>query len=614
MFILVALVLADGLPDATLNGQARTFAIHDIQGTGSRSPLVGEVIVTSGIVTGRKSNGFFIQTPVDMVDADPRTSEGIFVFTGAAPAANLTQGTLVAVSGRVIEFVPTADPISPPLTEIGESLSIEVRGAGAPLPAPIEIRASDVTAGDGHEQLERLEGMRVRIASLTTVGPTLGSVTESTASASSNGVFYGVIAGVLRPFREPGIDVREPLPTGAPCCVPRFDGNPERIRVDSDGQPGAAAVNAPTGTLVENLIGPLDYGFQSYTILPDPASPPRVTTAPAPARTRAPTLDEFTVASFNLERFFDTIDDPRVGDVVLTAAAFQRRLTKASLYIRQLLYLPAIIAVQEVENIATLQALALTLDRDAREARELKPRYEAYLEEGNDPSGIDVGFLVDRARVEVLQVIQEGRGDMFRNPVNGRSELLNDRPPLVLRARVSGLGGTNTITVIVNHLRSLIDIEHPTDGVRVRAKRAGQAEFLAALIDRRLRADAAEQILVLGDLNAFEFNDGYVDVVGTIRGVPAPREQVITATRDALDPDLVNLIDFQPADQRYSYVFDGTAQTLDQMLASGALLARVTGFAHVRGNADSPEVWRSDASRPERISDHDPALIYVRLR
>ena len=613
--VLLAVVAAGRLFHPTVRAQARTFAIHEIQGAASRSPLAGEVVTTRAVVTGRKSNGFFVQTPDDDVDADPRSSEGIFVFTGAAPAANLTPGTFVAVTGLVIEFIPAGDPASPPLTEIGGPLSIEVRGAGTTLPAPIEIQSRDVTPGGGHEQLERLEGMRVRIASLTMVGPTLGSVTESSASGSSNGVFYGVISGTARPFREPGINVRTPLPAGAPCCVPRFDGNPERIRVDSDGQPGAAALNAPTGTVVENLVGPLDYGFQSYTILPDPSAPPRVTAAPAPGAARAWTLDEYSIASFNLQRFFDTTDDPVVGDVVLTAAAFQRRLTKASLYIRRLMFLPAIVGVQEVENLATLQALAATLNREAREARELKPRYEAYLEEGNDPGGIDVGFLVDRARVEVLQVTQEGRADTFRNPVNGRSELLNDRPPLVLRARVFGPGGVNSlITVIVNHLRSLIDIEHPSDGARVRAKRAGQAEFLAALIDRRLHDEPGEQILAIGDVNAFEFSDGYVDVVGTIRGRPAPRDQVVAPTRDALDADLINLIDFRPADQRYSYVFDGTAQTLDHMLISDSLLAQVAAFMHVRGNADSPEIWRSDADRPERISDHDPALIYLRFR
>ncbi|HXG90621.1 MAG TPA: endonuclease/exonuclease/phosphatase family protein [Vicinamibacterales bacterium] len=612
---LVLVVVAQLLAATTVQGQPRAFAIHDIQGPGARSPLAGEVVTTTGIVTGRKANGFFLQMPDDAADADPRTSEGIFVFTTTAPAANLTPGTLAAVTGRVIEFVSAADPGSPPLTELSELQSIEVRGAGARLPAPIEIRSDNLAPGGAHDQLERLEGMRVRIASLTMVSPTLGSVTESSASGSSNGVFYGVITGTPRPFREPGIDVREALPAGAPCCVPRFDGNPERIRVDSDGQPGAAALNVATGTIIDNLIGPLDYGFQSYTVLPDPSSPPTVIAAAAFDRVRAPTPDEFAVASFNLQRLFDATDDPAIREPVLTAAAFQRRLTKASLYMRRLLHLPVIIGVQEVENLATLQALAATLNRDAREARELKPRYEAYLDEGNDPGGIDVGFLVDRARVDVLQVTQEGRAELYRNPINGRSELLNDRPPLVLTARVLRVNGPGaTLTVVVNHLRSLVDIDHPVDGARIRAKRAGQAEFLAALVDRRLRDHPSEPIAVLGDLNAFEFNDGYVDVTGTVRGAPSAREQVVTPTRDALDPDLVNLINVGPVDQRYSYVFEGNAQTLDHILVSDSLLARVTAFVHVRGNADSPEIWRSDGARPERISDHDPALIYIAFR
>ncbi len=611
--LFAALLVAASVPHVLVRAQARTVAIHDIQGRDARSPFEGSLVATSGVVTGRKSNGFFIQTPEGATDADPATSEGLFIFTGNTPATNLTPGTLVSVSGRVIEFVPAADPSSPPLTEIGETPVVSVRGAGMPLPVPAEIRSGDVAPSGGHGQLERLEGMRVRVASLTTVGGTLGSVVEASATGSSNGVFHGVVTGIARPFREPGIDVRLPLPSGAPCCVPRFDGNPERVRVDSNGQPGAPVLDLPAGSLVENLVGLLDVGLGSYTILPDASAAPRVTLAPTPERARPPAADEFTVASFNLERFFDATDNPGVGDVVLSAAAFQARLRKTSLFIRGLLRLPSIIGVQEVENLSTLQALAATLNRDARAARELKTRYEAYLEEGNDPGGIDVGVLVDRARVEVVQFVQEGFAERFRNPTTGQLEPLNDRPPVVLRARVTTLGGgARPITVIVNHLRSLVDIDHPTSGARVRAKRAAQAEFLASLISRRLEEDPNESLLVVGDMNAFEFNDGYVDVMGTIRGAPAPRDQVVAATRDLLDPDMVNLVEATPADARYSYVFDGTAQVLDHMLVSRALLPAVTAFGFVRGNADAPEAWRSDANRPERVSDHDPALVYVR--
>ena len=70
------------------------------------------------------------------------------------------------------------------------------------------------------------------------------------------------------------------------------------------------------------------------------------------------------------------------------------------------------------------------------------------------------------------------------------------------------------VTVIVNHLRSLSGIDG-TDGDRIRAKRRAQAEFLAALIQAH---QATERVISIGDYNAFPFNDGFVDVVGTIKG------------------------------------------------------------------------------------------------
>ena len=590
-----------------------SLSIAAIQGVGARSPIAGQIVVTSGIVTARKTNGVFIQSPDDATDGDVRTSEGIFVFTSTAPAPTLTAGTLVSVTGRVIEFIPAADPGSPPLTELGESPVIEVRGSGARLPAPIEIRAVDITADGGHEQLERYESMRVRVAALTVIGATLGTVTESTATAVTNGVFYGVVSSTLRPFREPGIDVRQPLPVGAPCCIPRFDGNPERIRVDSDGQPGALALDVAAGSVVDNLVGPLDYGFQSYTILPDVTPPPTVRAAAGAPPIRLADADELCVAFINLERLFDTTDDRDLADVALTEAAFQRRLVKASLYIRQSLRLPDIIAVAEVENLRTLQTLASVVNSEARASGLPDPEYEAYLEEGNDPGGIDVGALVKRTRVEVLEYRQEGKGEIFVSPT-GQQELLNDRPPLLLGVRATSQNSQLSVTILVNHLRSLLDIETAANGARVRAKRAAQAEFVAGLISRRLSDDPEERIIVVGDMNAFEFNDGYVDVVGTLRGSPVQRQHVVLETRDFFDPDLTDLVDLLPSGERYSYVFDGTAQTLDHILVGESLRSLVSLFAYVRGNADSPEVWRSDARRPERISDHDAALAYFRFR
>ena len=67
-----------------------------------------------------------------------------------------------------------------------------------------------------------------------------------------------------------------------------------------------------------------------------------------------------------------------------------------------------------------------------------------------------------------------------------------------------------------------------------------------------------------------------------------------------------------PAAEQYSYVFDGNAQILDHVLVTQSLAPYVSGFEWARDNADFPETMRSDGTRPERISDHDGAVAYLR--
>lgn len=588
-------------------------AIHIIQGNASVSPFAGQLVRTRGVVTAAKSNGFFLQTPDADADGDSATSEGIFVFTQIAPPIGAAVGNYVEVSGMAFEFIPGGDPASPPFTEI-TAPAVTVISSGNPMPAVIAITAADTNPAGPIDQLEKYEAMRVLIASLTTGSGTLGGVSEANATGSSNGVFYGSIAGLARPFREPGINILDSLPAGSPCCIPRWDANPELLRVDSDGQIGATRIDLTSGATVTNLTGVLDFGFRTYTVLPDPATPPTVAGIITAASLPAPGTNEFTVASMNLERLFDTVNDPSIGDAVLTPAAFANRLNKMSLSIRGVLNSPDIIGVQEVENLATLQALADKLNTDAVAAGAPNPNYVAYLDEGNDPGGIDVGFLVKSSRVVVNGVTQVGKNETYINPNNSSPETLNDRPPLVLEATVlSSVGPNVSITVIVNHLRSLIGVDDPADGNRVRTKRAAQAEFLASYVQQRITANASEEIVLLGDFNAFQFNDGFGDSIGAIQGTPTPAEQVVTASPDLLNPNLRNLVNGIEEAQRYSFVFDGNAQVLDHVLVTGNLHERLTRFFFARNNADFAEIYRSDAARPERYSDHDHPVAYFAL-
>lgn len=86
------------------------------------------------------------------------------------------------------------------------------------------------------------------------------------------------------------------------------------------------------------------------------------------------------------------------------------------------------------------------------------------------------------------------------------------------------------LKILSNHLRSLNGVDtQDASGNRVRVKRASGAENVAAIL-QSLQATVGANVLTLGDFNAFEFNDGFVDVMGAIKGAPAEAEQVQVAS------------------------------------------------------------------------------------
>ena len=257
---------ACGTACPTVTTPVNTVLIHDIQGVKSTtastvSPLVNQKVTTTGVVTSVLSNGFFIQSRDADADANPLTPEGIEIFTSSKPTVSLNN--YVQVTGTVQTF-PAVTASHTPATEI-TAPTVTVLTASVPLPAAVTLTASMLTPGGGLYQLTPYEGMRVSIASMTTSSGTNGSITdalEPTEIASSTGYFYGVITGTPRPFREPGIDIRDvPIP-GAPSAIAKFDDNPERILIDSVLS-GGTSLELSTGAVLPNVTGVLDFTFSS---------------------------------------------------------------------------------------------------------------------------------------------------------------------------------------------------------------------------------------------------------------------------------------------------------------------------------------------------------------
>lgn len=568
------------------NPPAIVFAeIYEIQGTGSATPFEGDTVTTEGnIVTAVGLDGFAMQTPSSRSDGDINTSDGIYVFTGGAPAVSV--GDLVNVTGTVVEFFDFTEFTSGPM--------VEIIGSGLDLPAPVAFDAmtpsSDPMAPSCAIEFECYEGMLVEIANGTVTGPNQRFGTDPIAEVH-------ITADSERTYREPGLE-------GTPIIgLPVWDGNPEVFELDPD-KLGLPNQEIPAGSSF-SATGVIGFEFGGYELWPTSLT---VTAATLPQPVRRARWFETSVASLNMFRLFDDIDDaPGVNafgeatddDASISAEEYQRRLSKLASYVIDNMQTPDILGVQEVESLKVLEDLATEIN-----ALNPHARYRAYLVEGNDIGTIDVGFLVRKWRVFFPRVEQLGSDETYLQPVTQELDILHDRPPLVLH----GWAGFMPISVMVVHNRSLGGIDG-SDGARVRAKRFEQAQSIAAKVQELQSQRRSRNLVVIGDFNAFEFSDGYVDAVGHIRGVFDPADALVSGT-DLVEPDLLNQTLSLPPEERYSFIFRGNAQALDHALTSAPLDYRFRGLQFARGNADAAVDLINDESTILRSSDHDGFVLY----
>ncbi len=272
--------------------------------------------------------------------------------------------------------------------------------------------------------------------------------------------------------------------------------------------------------------------------------------------------EPFIILSQNMNRLFDDIDDGN-REKILSSTEFRRRVLQAVHKFAEDYSMPQIIALQEVENLNVLQQIAAQI----REQHEID--YQLVLLPGHDPSGINLGFMVQSG------IVIRSRQQLFRDrklPFDGSH--LFTRPPLHLEVCYQ----SRCLALLNLHLRSMRGIDSADKGERVARKRLRQAEMLAVWINRYQQIEADTALLVLGDFNALTPADQHVDVAGIIRGSP-DNTRARLMSRDLLDPDLIDLTRQIPAAQRYSYIFRQNRQQLDYMFASQSFARRLDGIS-----------------------------------
>jgi predicted extracellular nuclease len=555
-------VVVDGTATGTiLNDDPIALTIYEIQGEAHRSAYVNQVVTTTGIVTAVDDNGFYLQDADG--DGNARTSDAVFVFTGAQSSVRV--GDAVEVRGTVTEFLPGGDATNLTVTQLNSSAVTFISekndlpdavliGTGGVLP-PSETIDDDGFAtfdpeNDGIDFYESLEGMRITIDAPLVVTNTNGF--GETGVVASGGV------GATGVNSRGGITISE------------GDYNPEKIQIDDDAGLFAGFNPAFTqGDRLSNVTGVVSYSFNNYEVLVTEAvSVTEDVTLGRESTSLDGDADNLSIASMNVENL-SPADTPEKFDLLAGNIVYN-------------LSAPDIIALQEVQDGNGVngtdplsgEASAQGLIDAIVEAG--GPRY-VYVEVAPSRAGetggaaggnIRNGFLYNPDRVSLveggLSLIEAPAFEGTRRPLVGTFEF-NGQQVSVVNVHFTSRLGSETLW------GSSQPPENGGDGAR-----EAQADAVAAYVNEQLATDPSLRLLVAGDFNGFYFEESLASL---------HENGVFT-----------NLYGLLPEEERYSYMFEGNLQPLDNMVATNGLLAGAR-FDVVHVNSEQPEELRS--------SDHD---------
>ena len=114
--------------------------------------------------------------------------------------------------------------------------------------------------------------------------------------------------------------------------------------------------------------------------------------------------------------------------------------------------------------------------------------------------------------------------------------------------------------------------------------RLQQVRLINGMVQELLEQRADAKVIVLGDLNDFTYSDSLQVLCG---------EQ------------LTNLTGNLPAPDRYSYIYQGSAELIDHVLVSSALLGKGADVDIVHMNCEFPTTTQ--------VSDHDPVVVRLHV-
>lgn len=591
------------------------------------SPLAGQRIVVEALVTqvaesgGRTGDGhvsdlyqgFWIQEEDADSDADPATSEGLFVATGSLPLG-VSTGDLVRMLGTLSESGGVTQ-----LTDIEDS---QLCGSGMALPASTRLDLPFQTELD----LEALEGMRVIngqpwvVSDFFGAGYGLGNYGQFVASSrlhfqptdhfapESVAAEQAALAHTLdRLIVDDGVERTHPAFIPFPGPMGYSIETPLRV---GDGIERIAGVLH--ATQAHFLLIPANQG-EGLAYLPDVRFDAR-----QGERSLAPEVSpnaELRIASMNLLNYFNGTGTGSGFPTARGASTFDAFQVQSAKLVAAILAMDAdIVGLIEIENDgygsrSAIQGLVDDLNHHQSSEQEYRFVDPGVSQLGSD--AIAVGLLYRANRVERV-----GAADVLdssNSPRDDQGQALFDssknRPSLIQTFEFEGF----RFRVAVNHLKSKGSAcGEPNEGddgqgncnqMRTRAAQ-GLARFLAT------ESENAEAVLIVGDLNAYSMED--------------PLRTLSEAGYNSLK----HMDGIATEAEPFSYVFNGQLGSLDHALANRAFAEYVVsaGAWHINSvedvlmdyyNEDNGHPFSAvdhySAEDPYRSSDHDPVVVGIRV-
>ncbi len=572
-------------PELDMTCGADATAINTIQGAGAQSPLKDQQVVVEAVVSADFQNadqlkGFFLSSLV--ADADPMTSEGVFVYN---TSFDVNVGDVVRLTATVDEYYDA--------TQLKNVSALVHCGTDSVTSTELTLPLAS------NDDLEAYEGMLVHVTQPLYVVDSYNMARYGEVGVATERLYQGTQVA------SPG-DAANALEQENQLKQLLIDDgstrqNPEVVPYPAGGLDAYNTLRL--GDSVSGLTGVLGYSFNQYRLHPT-QTPQFIADNP---RTDAPELVEqgdIKVASFNVLNYFN--GDGQQGGFPTSRGAdsLEEFIRQEQKIVSAITALDAdIIGLMEIENdgfgeFSAVASLVTALNDASTEGE------YAFVDFGTAQVGTDqittaLIYRSDRVMEKGIASINDQGALSYGNRAGIAQSFQHKDTKEIL-------------TVAVAHLKSKggcgsaqgMDADQNDGQACYNATRVAGATEFATWLSSKPTGVNDDDIIIVGDMNAYAMEDpitafanaGFANVIPTLDG-------------DTLG---------------YSYNFQGRMGSLDHAMASAPLMDKVAAATDWHINADEPRVldynvefksqtqqasWYADNAY--RASDHDPVIVAI---